>query len=50
MDTSQKNRGLISVCLGSIMSAAIKVAMLSVALINLHLVKATVSFFMQVCV
>lgn len=43
VDTSQKNRGLISVCLGSITFSAIKVAMLSIALINLHLVKATVS-------
>lgn len=50
MDTSQKNRELINVCLGSIAFSAIKVAMLSMALINLHLVKATVSFVIQGCV
>lgn len=50
MGTSQKNRGLINVCLGSIAFSAIKVAMLSIALINLHLVKATVSFVIQGCV
>lgn len=47
MDTSQKNRGLINVYLGSIAFSAIKVAMLPIALINLHLVKATVSFIIQ---
>lgn len=50
MDTSQKNRGLINVCLGSIAFSAIKVAMLSIALINFHLVKATVTFVIQGCV
>lgn len=50
VDTSQKNRGLINVCLGSIAFSAIKVAMLSIALINFHLVKATVSFVIQGCV